>query len=147
MRRIYVALYRAGNNTVQEKADEARRKQTEIFDKGKIIADDKEHIENLIIEVSEQLKRAKLSLAKFDRSTISELLDMDSPPECVQIIGGCFLILNGVRDSSWKNVQDTMSTDDNFRKLLNINYHGITASQLSQCKNHLKVSQFPLRQH
>lgn len=137
-----MCFFFAGSNIVQEKADEARRKQTEIIDKGKTIADNKEHIENMIVEVSEQLKRAKLSLAEFDRSTISELLDMDAPPECVQIVAGCFLLLNGVRDSSWKNVQDLMSNDDNFRKLLNINYHGITASQLSQCKNHLRVSQF-----
>lgn len=96
----------------------------------------------MIVEASEQLKQAKLSLAVFDRSTINELLEMDAPPECVQIIGACFLILNGVRDSCWKNAQEMMNGDDNFRKLLNINYHAITVSQLSQCKSHLKVSQF-----
>lgn len=142
---ISIAQNYAGINIVQEKADEARRKQTDIIDKGKIIANDKEHIEHLIVEASEQLKQAKLSLAEFDRSTIIELLEMDAPPECVQIIGACFLILNGVRDSCWKNVQDMMNSDDNFRKLLNINYHAITVSQLSQCKSHLKVSQYFFR--
>lgn len=134
-------LVLVGINIVQEKADEARKKQTEIIEKGKIIADDKEQIEILIAEASEQLQRAKLSLAEFDQSTINEALEMDTPPDCVQIVGGCFLILNGIRDSSWKNVQDMLSNDDNFRKLLNINYHAITVSQLSLCKNHLKVSQ------
>lgn len=127
-------------NIVQEKADEALRKQSEIVAKSKNIAIEKEKIEMTIIEALQPLKAAKLALIEFKRDTIADILEMESPPEDVEVVAECFLILRGIRDVSWKNVRSAMAEDDYFGSLSEINCDLISLKQLSQCKGHLKVS-------
>lgn len=127
-------------NIVQEKADEALRKQTEIVAKSKNIAIEKEKIEMTIIEALQPLKAAKLALIEFKRDTIVDILEMESPPEDVEVVAECFFILRGIRDISWKNVRGIMLEEDYFRSLSEINCDLISLKQLSQCKGHLKVS-------
>lgn len=129
-------------NIVQEKADEALRKQSEIVAKSKNIAIEKEKIEMTIIEALESLKAAKLALIEFKRDTIADILEMESPPEDVEVVAECFFILKGIRDISWKNVRSAMLEEDYFGSLSEINCDLISLKQLSQCKSHLKVSRY-----
>lgn len=126
---------------VQEKSDEALRKQSEIVAKSKNIAIEKEKIEMTIIEALQPLKAAKLALIEFKKDTIADILEMEtSPPEDVEVVGECFLILKGIRDVSWKSVRTAMLDEDYFKCLSDINCDLISLKQLSQCKGHLKVS-------
>lgn len=128
-------------SVVQEKSDEALRKQSEIVAKSKNIAIEKEKIEMTIIEASQPLKAAKLALIEFKKDTIADILEMETPPpEDVEVVGECFLILKGIRDVSWKSVRTAMLDEDYFKCLSDINCDLISLKQLSQCKGHLKVS-------
>lgn len=128
-------------NVVQEKADEALRKQSEIVAKGKNIAIEKEKMEIITIEALQSLQTAKLSLIEFQRDTIADILELETPPDDAEAIAECFLILRGSRDISWKNVRAAMLDDDYFKNLSDINCDLISLKQLSQCKIHLKVSE------
>lgn len=128
-------------NVVQEKADEALRKQSEIVAKGKNIAIEKEKMEMITIEALQTLKAAKLSLIEFKRDIIDDILEMETPPTGAEVIAECFFILKGSRDVSWKNVRAAMLEEDYFKHLSDINCDLISLKQLSQCKSHLKVSQ------
>lgn len=125
-------------------ADEALRKQTEIVAKGKNIAIEKEKIEIITIEASQPLSAARLALIEFKRDTIANILEMESPPEDVEVVAECFLILKGVRDVSWKNVRNAMLDEDYFKNLADINCDSISLKQVTQCKGHLKVSIYKL---
>lgn len=93
------------------------------------------------IDASQPLKAAKLALIEFKRDTIADLLEMESPPEDVEVVAESFFVLKGVRDVSWKNVRTAMLDDDYFKSLSDINCDLISLKQLSQCKGHLKVSE------
>lgn len=138
---VFGQIFAVDINIVQEKADEALRKQSEIVAKGKNIAIEKEKIEMTTIEASQPLKAAKLALIEFKRDTIADILEMESSPEDVEVVAECFFILKGVRDVSWKNVRTAMLDDDYFKSLSDINCDLISLKLLSQCKGHLKVSE------
>lgn len=93
-----------------------------------------------IIEALKPLKAAKLALIEFKKDTIADMLEMETPPEDVEVVGECFLILKGIRDVSWKSVRIAMLEEDYFKCLSDINCDLISLKQLSQCKGHLKVS-------
>lgn len=94
-----------------------------------------------LIEALQPLKAAKLALIEFKRDTIADVLEMESPPEDVEVVAECFFILKGNRDVSWKSVRIAMLDDDCFQSLSDINCDLISLKQLSQCKGHLKVSE------
>lgn len=137
---VLVIFFSVDINVVQEKADEALRKQSEIVAKGKNIAIEKEKMEMITIEALESLKAAKLLLIEFKRDTIDDILEMETPPEDAEVVAECFFILKGSRDVSWKNVRAAMLDADYFKSLSEINCDLISLKQLSQCKSHLKVS-------
>lgn len=93
-----------------------------------------------IIEAQQPLRAAKLALIEFRRDTIVDILEMELPPEDVEVVAESFLILRGIRDVSWKNARSAMLDDDYFECLSDINCDLISLKQLSQCKSHLKVS-------
>lgn len=93
-----------------------------------------------IIEALQPLKAAKLALIEFKRDTIADMLETETPPEDIEVVAECFLILRGIRDISWKNVRVFMLEEDYFKSFSDINCDVISLKQLSQCKSHLKVS-------
>lgn len=129
-------------NHVQEKSDEALGKQNEIVAQGRNIAIEKEKIEKTITDALKPLKLAKMAIIDFNKDAIVDLLKMEMPPEDVEVVGECFLIIKSIRDISWKTVRITMLEENFLQSLLNINCDLITLKQLSQCKGHLKVSRF-----
>lgn len=125
---------------VQEKADEALRKQNEILAQGRNIAIEKEKIEKTMMDALKPLKAAKSTISEFNKDAIVDLLEMDMPPEDVQVVGECFLIIKSIRDISWKSVRNVMVDEAFVQSLVNINCDLITLKQVNQCKSHLKVS-------
>lgn len=127
-------------NAIQEKSDEALRKQSEIVAMGKNIAIEKERIEEILTEASRPLNEAKQVVIELNRDAVTDLLKMETPPEYVEVFGECFSYLKGIRDTSWKNVRNIVLEETFFENLLEINCDLIMMKQASLCKSNLKVS-------
>lgn len=133
-------LYILATSMVQVKTEEAFNKQSKIVETGKMIANEKEATEEALTNALQPLKAAKLALIDFDKSEIVALIETEAPPDSIEIVGECFVILKGIRDVSWKSVRTVMAEECFFKSLMEMNCDVITLKQLSQCKNHLKVS-------
>lgn len=84
---------------------------------------------------------ARHALFGLDKLEIDELALTEIPPaESVQIVCESFVILKGMKDVSWRTVRQLMADADFLKSLAEIHCEQITQKQLSQCKNHLKVS-------
>lgn len=98
----------------------------------------------IAIEAFQSLATAKSSLIEFNRDTIVDILELETPPDDVEVIAECFFMLKGGRDISWKNIRAAMLDEDYIKNLSDINCDIISLKQLSQCKSHLKVSELIL---
>lgn len=125
---------------VEVKSIEVITKQNEIVNKGKVIAIEKEAAEEMITTALQRLQAAKSRLVDLNESELNEMLEIETPPETIEIIGECFIILKGIRDVSWKTVRSIMTEESFLNSLMEINCDAITSKQLVQCKNHMKVS-------
>lgn len=130
------------NHEFESKSVEAMSKQMEIVDAGRMVADEKEMIENALSNVMNPLKAAKLALIDIDKSKIIEIMETETPPtESIEIVCECFVIIKGIRDITWRTVRSLMSEEGFFKSLMEMNCDLITSKQLLHCKNHLKVSE------
>lgn len=125
---------------VEMKSIEVITKQNEIVNKGKVIAIEKEAAEEMITTALQRLQAAKSRLIDLNESELNEMLEIETPPETIEIIGECFIILKGIRDVSWKTVRSIMAEESFLDSLMEMNCDVITSKQLFQCKNHIKVS-------
>lgn len=114
-------------------------KQNEIVSMGKLIAIEKEAAEETITSALQPLKMAKLRMIDLIKSEFNDMVETETPPEPVEMVGECFLILKGIRDASWKTVRSVMVEENFIKSLVDMNCDAITSKQLSQCKNHVKV--------
>lgn len=131
-------------DAVQLKSIEVTTKQNEIVEMGKLIANDKEAAEETMTTALQPLKSAKLLLTNLEKSELTDMLETETPPEAVEIVGECFVILKGIREVSWKTVRSIMAEENFFKSLMEMNCDAITTKQLAQCKNHMKVSTIPV---
>lgn len=127
-------------DAVKLKSIEVTTKQNEIVEKGKLVAIDKETVEETITAAMQPLHVAKLRLIDLEKADLTELLETETPPDTIETVGECFVILKGIRDVSWKTVRSIMAEEHFFKSLVDMNCDAITSKQLAQCKNHLKVS-------
>lgn len=125
---------------LEVKSIDVTTKQNQIVNMGKLIAIEKETIEDTITMALQPLNAAKLRLINLDRSELTDMLETDTPPEPIEIVGECFVILKGIRDVTWKTARSIMADENFFKSLMEMNCDVITLKQLSQCKNHIKVS-------
>lgn len=105
-----------------------------------MIATEREWVEEMTTAAAQPLKSAKSHLLDLQCGDLTEFLEMETPPETIQITGECFVMLKGMRDISWKTARTLMADENFFQNLKELNCDAITSKQLSQCKNHLKVS-------
>lgn len=122
------------------KSSEVTTKQNEIVEMGKLIAIEKESIEETISTAIQPIKAAKVRVIQLEKSDLNEMLETETPVETIETVGECFVILKGIRDVSWKTVRSIMSEENFFASLMEMNCDGITSKQLTACKNHIKVS-------
>ncbi|XP_069727356.1 dynein axonemal heavy chain 10 [Phaenicophaeus curvirostris] len=122
----------------EEKKKLAEEKAAEIEEQNKIIAMEKETAETALAEVMPILEAAKLELQKLDKSDVTEIRSFAKPPKQVQGVLECVLIMKGYKELNWKTAKGMMSEANFLRSLMEIDFDGITQSQVKSVRALLK---------
>ncbi|KAM6297937.1 dynein axonemal heavy chain 10 [Aegotheles albertisi] len=122
----------------EEKKKLAEEKAAEIQEQNKIIAVEKAAAETALAEVMPVLESAKLELQKLDKSDVTEIRSFAKPPKQVQAVLECVLIMRGYKELSWKTAKGMMSEANFLRSLMEIDFDGITQSQVKSVRALLK---------
>ncbi|XP_066245712.1 dynein axonemal heavy chain 10 isoform X2 [Euwallacea similis] len=123
-----------------EKKDIASLRRSEIDEQARIISIELADAEETLSAALPALETTKLALANLDKADITEIRSFATPPEPVQIVCECIVILRGYKEVSWKTVKGMMG-DTNFLKALQeMNCDAITQTQQRTCKAHMKKS-------
>ncbi|XP_066140827.1 dynein axonemal heavy chain 10 [Euwallacea fornicatus] len=123
-----------------EKTDTASLRRTEIEEQARIISIELSDAEEALSAAVPALETAKLALANLEKAEITEIRSFATPPEPIQTICECVVILRGYKEVSWKTAKGMMG-DTNFLKTLQaMNCDTITQAQQRTCKAHMKKS-------
>ncbi|XP_054248884.1 dynein axonemal heavy chain 10 [Indicator indicator] len=122
----------------EEKKKLAEEKAAEIEEQNKIIAREKTAAETALAEVMPILDAAKLELQKLDKSDVTEIRSFAKPPKQVQGVLECVLIMRGYKELNWKTAKGMMSEANFLRSLMEIDFDGITQSQVKSIRALLK---------
>ncbi|NWH62016.1 DYH10 protein, partial [Geococcyx californianus] len=128
----------ANTQVAEEKKKLAAEKAVEIEEQNKIIAAEKEAAETALAEVIPILEAAKLELQKLSKSDVTEIRSFAKPPKQVQCILDCILIIRGYKELNWKTAKGMMSEPNFLRSLMEIDFDGITNSQVKSVRALLK---------
>ncbi|NWI34931.1 DYH10 protein, partial [Sula dactylatra] len=128
----------ANTEVAEEKKKLAEEKAVEIQEQNKIIAVEKADAETALAEVMPILEAAKLELQKLDKSDVTEIRSFAKPPKQVQAVLECVLIMRGYKELNWKTAKGMMSEANFLRSLMEINFDGITQSQVKSVRALLK---------
>ncbi|CAH1165598.1 unnamed protein product [Phyllotreta striolata] len=123
-----------------EKKDVASLKSVEIEEQSKIIKVEQSEAEASLALALPVLENARLALGELDKADITEIRSFTTPPEPVQIICECVLILRGYREINWKAAKAMMAESNFLKSLQDMNCDLITISQQRATKNHMAKS-------
>ncbi|XP_050294970.1 dynein axonemal heavy chain 10 [Anthonomus grandis grandis] len=135
-----LAEIEAGTNIATEKKDAASLKSTEIEEQARIISIEQAEAEEALSAALPALEAARLALADLDKSDITEIRSFATPPEAVQVVCECIVILRGYKEVSWKTAKGMMAEASFLRTLQEMNCDAITLAQQRACKAHMKKS-------
>ncbi|XP_064889438.1 dynein axonemal heavy chain 10 isoform X2 [Columba livia] len=116
----------------------AEEKAVEMEEQNKIIATEKAAAEAALAEVMPILEAAKLELQKLDKSDVTEIRSFAKPPRQVQTVLECVLIMRGYKELNWKTAKGMMSEANFLKSLMEIDFDGITQSQVKAVRGLLK---------
>ncbi|XP_054851851.1 dynein axonemal heavy chain 10 [Eublepharis macularius] len=129
----------ASNTAIaEEKKKLAEEKAIEIEEQNKIIAVEKRDAETALAEAMPILEAAKLELQKLDKSDVTEIRSFAKPPKQVQTVCECILIMRGYKELNWKTAKGMMSEANFLRSLMEIDFDGITQTQVKSVRGLLK---------
>ncbi|XP_071880489.1 dynein axonemal heavy chain 10 isoform X1 [Anas platyrhynchos] len=128
----------ANTEVAEEKKKLAEEKAAEIQEQNRIIAMEKMEAESALAEVMPVLEAAKLELQKLDKSDVTEIRSFAKPPKQVQAVLECVLIMRGYKELDWKTAKGMMSEANFLRSLMDINFDGISYSQVKSIRALLK---------
>ncbi|XP_026741363.1 dynein heavy chain 10, axonemal [Trichoplusia ni] len=115
-------------------------KSAEITEQSAIISVEKEEAEEVLSAALPALEAARLALADLDKNDITEIRSFATPPEAVQTVCECVVIIRGIRDVSWKGAKGMMADPNFLRNLQEMNCDLITQQQVKAVKAHMKKS-------
>ncbi|KAH1015210.1 dynein axonemal heavy chain 10 [Dendroctonus ponderosae] len=130
----------AGTKVATEKKDIASLKSTEIEEQARIISIEQADAEEALSAALPALETARLALADLDKADITEIRSFATPPEPVQTVCECIVILRGYKEVSWKSAKGMMAEANFLRSLQEMNCDAITQAQQRACKAHMKKS-------
>lgn len=130
----------AGTKVATEKKDVASLKSTEIEEQARIIKIEQADAEEALSAALPALETARLALADLDKSDITEIRSFATPPEPVQIVCECLVILRGIKEVSWKSAKGMMADPNFLRSLQEMNCDAITQTQVKAVKAHMSKS-------
>ncbi|KAK5648316.1 hypothetical protein RI129_003208 [Pyrocoelia pectoralis] len=129
-----------GTEKAMYKKDVASTRSVEIGEQSKIIAVEQADAEEALSAALPALEMARLALAELDKSDITEIRSFATPPEAVQVVCECVVIIRGIKEVSWKSAKAMMSDPSFLRSLQEINCDVITQNQVKAVKTHLTKS-------
>ncbi|CAH2003821.1 unnamed protein product, partial [Acanthoscelides obtectus] len=129
-----------GTKKATEKKDIASLKSIEIEEQAKIISIEQADAEEALAAALPALETARLALSDLDKSDITEIRSFATPPEPVQTVCECVLILRGYKEISWKSAKGMMAEASFLRTLQEMNCDAITQKQQLAVKQHMKKS-------
>ncbi|XP_045502201.1 dynein axonemal heavy chain 10 [Colias croceus] len=118
----------------------AEVKSAEITEQSKVIAEEKSEAEEALSAALPALEAARLALADLDKNDITEIRSFATPPEAVQVVCECVVIIRGIKDVSWKGAKGMMADPNFLRNLQEMNCDLITQNQVKAVKAHMKKS-------
>ncbi|KAL0279460.1 UNVERIFIED_CONTAM: hypothetical protein PYX00_001008 [Menopon gallinae] len=121
-----------------DKKEVVTMKKMEIEEQEKIIVSEKAEAQEILDAALPALEIAKAALSDLDKSDITEIRSFATPPQAVQIVCECVLILLGVREISWKSAKGVMADPNFLLRLKEMNCDGISVNQQKACKTHAK---------
>ncbi|KAF2892470.1 hypothetical protein ILUMI_13689 [Ignelater luminosus] len=130
----------AGTAAATYKKDVASLRSNEIEEQSKIIGLEQADAEEALSAAMPALEMARLALAELDKSDITEIRSFATPPEAVQVVCECVVIIRGIKEVSWKSAKGMMSDPSFLRQLQEMNCDLITQAQVRAVKAHLKKS-------
>ncbi|XP_055696351.1 dynein axonemal heavy chain 10 [Lutzomyia longipalpis] len=132
-------------NNIENLREKINLKQTEISlksidvkERTKQIELEKTTAEEVLMAAIPLLEKARLALGDLEKSDITEIRSFATPPEAIQVLCECLLILKGAKDVSWKAARTVMAEADFLKNLQEMNCDTITQKQLTAVKNHMK---------
>uniref|UniRef100_G3SMY8 Dynein axonemal heavy chain 10 n=1 Tax=Loxodonta africana TaxID=9785 RepID=G3SMY8_LOXAF len=140
----------------EEKKKLAEEKAIEIEEQNKVIAVEKAEAETALAEVMPILEAAKLELQKLDKSDVTEISTLLSPPHfqnlsvmdpilflfqrtTVRLSLGHLDVKKGYKELNWKTAKGMMSDPNFLRSLMEIDFDSITQSQVKNIRGLLKT--------
>lgn len=121
----------------EKKSDVVMKKQ-EIEEQEKIIVVEKAEAQEILDAALPALETARAALNDLDKSDITEIRSFATPPQAVQTVCECVLILMGVKEISWKSAKGVMADPGFLLRLKEMNCDIITQNQQKMCKAHAK---------
>ncbi|VVD00171.1 unnamed protein product [Leptidea sinapis] len=118
----------------------AEVKSAEITEQSKVIVVEKTEAEEALSAALPALEAARLALADLDKNDITEIRSFATPPEAVQVVCECVVIIRGIKDVSWKGAKGMMADPNFLRNLQEMNCDLITQAQVKAVKAHMKKS-------
>ncbi|XP_065594770.1 dynein axonemal heavy chain 10 [Cyrtonyx montezumae] len=128
----------ANTEVAEVKKKLAEEKAMEIQEQYSVIAMEKKAAETALDEVMPVLEAAKLELQKLDKSDVTEIRSFAKPPKQVQAVLECVLIMRGYKELNWKTAKGMMSEANFLRSLMELDFDGITQSQMKSVRALLK---------
>ncbi|GAB0094127.1 Dynein heavy chain [Sergentomyia squamirostris] len=124
--------------TINLKQSEISLKSIDVQGRTKQIELEKTTAEEVLMAAIPLLEKARLALGDLEKSDITEIRSFATPPEAVQVLCECLLILKGAKDVSWKAARTVMAEADFLKNLQEMNCDTISQKQLTAIKNHMK---------
>lgn len=127
-----------GTKAATEKKDIASLRSTEIEEQARIIKIEQADAEEALSAALPALEMARLALSDLEKSDITEIRSFATPPEAVQVVCECVVIIRGIKEVSWKSAKGMMSDPSFLRTLQELNCDAITQAQVRAVKAHMK---------
>ncbi|KAK6624941.1 hypothetical protein RUM44_011805 [Polyplax serrata] len=121
-----------------EKKNDVTTKKQEIEEQEKVIFFEKAEAQEILDAALPALETARAALSDLDKSDITEIRSFATPPQAVQVVCECVLILMGVKEISWKSAKGVMADPGFLLRLKEMNCDLITQNQQKACKAHAK---------
>ena len=120
-----------------EKQKAAEIKSKEIQVQNKVITVEKAEAEAALEEAIPALEEARKALDQLDKSDVTEIRSFAKPPEAVQMVCECILIMKNYKEINWKAAKGMMSEANFLQSLKTLDVDNITQKQVKETKGKL----------
>nr|Q9SMH3.1 RecName: Full=Dynein-1-alpha heavy chain, flagellar inner arm I1 complex; AltName: Full=1-alpha DHC; AltName: Full=Dynein-1, subspecies f [Chlamydomonas reinhardtii]CAB56598.1 1-alpha dynein heavy chain [Chlamydomonas reinhardtii] len=129
---------------VETKAKAAAIKEAQLKVDSEQIAIEKAEAEAALEEAIPALEEAAAALQDLSKDHITEIRSYAKPPEQVQKVCECVVILRNIKDVSWLGAKSMMADGNFLRSLVEFDKDSLTDKQVKKVKEYFKDPKAPL---